>query len=161
MKRVAFIGLGSNLDEPVDQIQRAVSALNQVEDCRVTTSSKLYRNPPMGPANQPDYVNAAIMLETGLSARQLLVEMQRIETNQGRRRDGEHWGPRTIDLDLLLYEQEVINAPGLTVPHPGLAERAFVLQPLLDIQPDLHLPDGRSIAALLALLDSADIEAIS
>jgi len=129
---VACIGLGSNLDDPVAQIRRAFAALAALPQSRLTGRSSLYRTPPMGPRDQPDYVNAVARLETRLEALELLDALQAIETAQGRVR-AERWGPRTLDLDLLLYGEARIVTDRLTVPHPGLTERDFVLVPLREM----------------------------
>ncbi|MFU8821647.1 MAG: 2-amino-4-hydroxy-6-hydroxymethyldihydropteridine diphosphokinase [Gammaproteobacteria bacterium] len=146
----AYVGLGSNLDHPAGQVRRALSALAAIPDTRFIASSALYRSPPMGPQDQPDYVNAVAGLLTCLPARQLLGALQAIEDAQGRRRDGPRWGPRTLDLDLLLYGALCLDEDDLSLPHPGLAERAFVLVPLLELAPGLRVPGGGSIARLAA-----------
>ncbi|MGR9073154.1 MAG: 2-amino-4-hydroxy-6-hydroxymethyldihydropteridine diphosphokinase [Gammaproteobacteria bacterium] len=145
---VVYIGLGSNLDNPANQIQRArsgVSALDRVEE---TAFSSLYGSPPMGPQDQPDYVNAVMEIRTDLPPLELLKRLQEIEIRQGRVRHEERWGARTIDLDLLLYAQLEINLPELTVPHPGMQGRAFVLYPLMEIAPDLTVPGLGPLAHL-------------
>jgi 2-amino-4-hydroxy-6-hydroxymethyldihydropteridine diphosphokinase len=146
----AYIRLGSNLDDPVGQVRRALAALAAMPDTRLIASSALYRSPPMGPQDQPDFVNAVAGLLTCLPARQLLGALQVIEDAQGRRRDGPRWGPRTLDLDLLLYGGLCMDDDDLALPHPGLAERAFVLVPLLELAPGLRVPGGASIAKLAA-----------
>lgn len=145
----AYIGLGSNLDEPVQQLQAAFTALDALPDSRVTQRSSLYSSKPMGPADQPDYTNAVAELETGLSALDLLRAMQAIEQAQGRDRSGQRWGARTLDLDLLLYGDEVINTQELVVPHPGIAERDFVLVPLTEIAPEVVIPGQPALRQLL------------
>jgi len=157
----AYIGLGSNLDDPEGQLHRAVKALREIPNSRLTAVSPFYRSRPMGPAEQPDYVNAVAMLDTRLEPLALLDALQAIEQQQGRVRTGERWGPRTLDLDLLLYGTEVIEMPRLSVPHPGLKERNFVLQPLADLAPELILPDGSSIAALLAQCSAKGLERLT
>lgn len=154
----AFIGLGSNLDEPKTQILRAIAALRGLPLSRLTAVSRLYRSAPMGPADQPDYINAVAMLDTRLSPIELLDALQAIEQAQGRVRGAERWGPRTLDLDLLLYGTERIESERLLVPHPGMAERNFVLYPLSELSPELVLPDGRSLRQLLAACPSEGIE---
>jgi 2-amino-4-hydroxy-6-hydroxymethyldihydropteridine diphosphokinase len=144
----AYVGLGSNLDEPVAQVQRAFAALEALPQTRLVARSSLYRSPPMGPPDQPDYVNAVAALLTALPAADLLAALQSIEDAQGRRRDGPRWGPRTLDLDLLLYGELAVNSDRLVLPHPGLAERAFVLVPLLEVAPGLRIPGGPSVAQL-------------
>lgn len=152
---LAYIGLGSNLGDPVSQIRQALQAIAQTPGIALLAASRLYRNSPMGPADQPDYVNAVAALETSLSAEALLDALQAVENQQGRRRSGERWGPRTLDLDILLYGQEQLHTPRLTVPHPGVAQRAFVLLPLLDIAPDLPIP-GHGLVRDLAARQPAD-----
>jgi 2-amino-4-hydroxy-6-hydroxymethyldihydropteridine diphosphokinase len=143
-----FIGLGSNLGEPETQIQRALAALGKIANSTLTGVSPLYRNPAIGPGQQPDYLNAVAELHTALDALALLSQLQSIELAQGRVRT-ERWGARTLDLDLLLYGDACIDLPQLQVPHPRLHERNFVLYPLRDIAPDLVLPRGASLRALL------------
>lgn len=151
----AYIGLGSNLADPVGQIRQARLAIAHTAGIAELAFSGLYRNPPMGPADQPDYVNAAMAVATTLAPQALLQALQAIENRQGRQRSGERWGPRTLDLDILLYGQEQIQTPDLTVPHPGAAERAFVLLPLLEIAPDLAIP-GKGLVRDLAALHATD-----
>lgn len=155
--RPAYIGLGSNLDDPAAQIRKALGALECLPGTRCVAASRLYRNPPMGPQDQPDYVNAVAALETNLNADELLAALQGIERAQGRVRAAQRWGPRRIDLDLLVYGTARIARPGLHVPHPGIAERAFVLVPLAEIAPTLHVP---GFGALQDLLARTDIEAV-
>ena len=138
-RQLAYIGLGSNLDDPPAQIETAVRRLDRIPCSRVTTRSTLYRSAPFGPVEQPDFINAVVGLSTRLSARRLLKELKRIEARLGRV-PGVRWGPRAIDLDLLLLGDAVVREPGLTVPHPGIAERNFVLLPLREIAPDLVVP---------------------
>ena len=136
----AFIGIGSNLAYPSRQVASAISRLSEMRGAQLLARSSLYRSTPFGGVEQPDFINAVVQLETELSARALLTELQGIERAQGRDRDGERWGPRTLDLDLLVYGLERISEPGLLVPHPGIAERNFVLLPLSEIAPDLDVP---------------------
>jgi 2-amino-4-hydroxy-6-hydroxymethyldihydropteridine diphosphokinase len=154
---VAYIGLGSNLADPASQIRAARIALSRLPETREIAFSALYRTPPMGPAGQPDYVNAVLAVETRLDAESLLAELQRIETEQGRVRTGERWGARTLDLDLLLYGQRQFTTPTLTVPHPGIAERAFVVYPLLEIAPDLDIPGLGPLRELALRVSSASL----
>lgn len=144
-----FIGLGANLDHPEQQLKNAVNALRQLPSSRFNNCSAFYGSKPMGPQDQPDYVNAVAEIETTLAPEALLDELQRIEQQQGRQRKDERWGPRTLDLDLLLYGMQQIATERLTVPHYGLAEREFVLYPLQDIAAELQLPDGRLLSDLL------------
>lgn len=146
---VAYLGLGANLDDPVGQVRAAHRELQQDPEFTELAFSSLYRSAPMGPPNQPDYVNAVMAVVTRLRPEELLAKLHRIEHAHGRIRAGEHWGPRTLDLDLLLYGGETISTPTLQVPHPGIAEREFVLIPLLEIAPALKLPDGRKLGDLL------------
>lgn len=142
----AYIGLGSNLKNPIDQIKRAFDELNQLSESSLLTVSRLYRSSPMGPQYQPDYINAVAEIETALSPHVLLEKLLEIECQHGRiRTDGKRWTARTLDLDLLLYGDYVIQEKHLTVPHPGMLERAFVVTPLLEISPDLILPNGRHL----------------
>lgn len=143
-----FISLGSNLDEPALQIQRALEALGKLPNSALGTISPLYRNPAIGPGQQPDYLNGVAELGTSLDALSLLLHLQTIELAQGRMRT-ERWAARTLDLDLLLYGDAVIDLPQLQVPHPRMHERNFVLYPLHDIVPQLMLPRGISLQTLL------------
>ncbi|WP_260843118.1 2-amino-4-hydroxy-6-hydroxymethyldihydropteridine diphosphokinase [Sedimenticola selenatireducens] len=135
----AYIGLGSNLADPVSQVQLACSELKQLPESHVLACSSLYRSPPMGPADQPDYINAVAAIETTLTPHQLLAELQAIEQRHGRKRE-RRWGARTLDLDLLIYAEMALSDERLTLPHPGLAERDFVLYPLQEIAPSLVVP---------------------
>lgn len=153
----AYVGLGSNLDDPVRQVRAALAALAALPRTRLIASSALYRNPPMGPPEQPDFVNAVAGLLTALPALALLHGLQSIEDAQGRRRDGPRWGPRTLDLDLLIYGDTQLRSEALTLPHPGLAERTFVLVPLLEVAPGLRIPGGDRIALLAAATDGGGL----
>lgn len=144
----AYIGLGSNLAEPVDQVKIAISNLQLLPDSQLLLWSSLYASPPMGPQDQPDYINAVAEIETQLTAHQLLDALQAIEQQQGRIRN-RHWGERTLDLDVLLYGQDEIDDLRLQIPHPGIALRAFVLYPLAEIAPDLTIPKAGKIDQLL------------
>jgi 2-amino-4-hydroxy-6-hydroxymethyldihydropteridine diphosphokinase len=137
---LCVIGLGGNLDAPAERVRRARRVLASREGVREVAFSSLYKSKPMGPKDQPDYVNAVMAIETQLGPLELLDLLQSIESAEGRVRQGERWGPRTLDLDLLLYGSEVIQHPRLVVPHPGLAVREFVLHPLAEILPDLEVP---------------------
>lgn len=148
-KVVVFIGLGANLGDPVKTIKSARSAVNRIAGVRELAFSSLYRSAPMGPADQPYYVNAVMAVETTLEPLALLRELQAIENAHGRVRKGERWGPRTLDLDLLLYGDETVASDVLTVPHPGLADREFVLYPLAEIAPDLDIPGRGPLADLI------------
>jgi 2-amino-4-hydroxy-6-hydroxymethyldihydropteridine diphosphokinase len=153
-----YVGLGSNLDDPVLQVRRGLTALAALPDTTVVQPSSLYRSPPMGPPGQPDYVNAVCALATRLPAPRLLAHLQGIEDRHGRVRGPVRWGPRILDLDLLLYGDAELTLPDLTVPHPGLAERAFVLYPLLEIAPHLEIPSLGPIASLIRNCRIAGLE---
>jgi 2-amino-4-hydroxy-6-hydroxymethyldihydropteridine diphosphokinase len=153
LARLAFVGLGSNLGHPVRRVRNAVRALEHVPETLLSGCSRLYRGPPMGPTDQPDYVNAVVALHTSLGPSRLLGVLQGIEAAHGRRRDGPRWGPRTLDLDLLLLGGLSCRGPGLVLPHPGLADRAFVLLPLAELAPELEVPGLGRIRNLLARVD--------
>ena len=154
-----FIGLGSNLDDPVNQVQRALEELGQLPQCRLVRHSSLYRSDPVGPQDQPDFINAVAELHTALEAEALLDRLQAIE-QQHRRVRRIHWGPRTLDLDLLLYGDHTIDSERLSVPHPFMGERAFVLWPLAEIAPRLVLPDGTELSRLLDQCPMGTLERI-
>ena len=145
---LAYIGLGSNLSEPQAQITSALEKLQQLEHCLVLKVSSLYFSRPMGPQDQPDYMNAVVAIETSLSSLALLDVLQSIENDAGRVRKENRWGARVLDLDILLFDQLTINSERLTIPHYGLKLREFVLLPLVEIAPTLILPDGASVAEL-------------
>ena len=144
-----YVGLGSNLESPRVQLQRALSALGRLRATELREASSFYVTAPMGGPPQPDFVNAAAQLETGLTACELLDELHGIERSQGRRRDGGRWEPRTLDLDLLLYGEDRIMQDGLIVPHPRMRQRAFVLYPLYELAPELEIPGQGPLAGLL------------
>ena len=144
-----FIGLGSNLADPVEQVITAVKALQLLPDTNVVESSSLYASPPMGPQDQPDYTNAVVALDTTLSAHDLLDQLQTIELQHGRERK-RHWGERTLDLDLLVYGDKIIKDERLQVPHPGMSVRSFVLYPLQEIAPELIIPSMGTVEQLCA-----------
>jgi 2-amino-4-hydroxy-6-hydroxymethyldihydropteridine diphosphokinase len=155
---LAYIGLGSNLQDPVDQVSRALTTLRGLPETHCVAHSALYASPPMGPPDQPDYINAVACLSTALSPRDLLTGLQAIERSHGRVRNGTRWGPRTLDLDILLYGEQRIHEPGLSVPHPGIPERPFVVHPLAEIAPgDLVLPGLGPLARLLARCPQGDL----
>ncbi|MEW6353364.1 MAG: 2-amino-4-hydroxy-6-hydroxymethyldihydropteridine diphosphokinase [Pseudomonadota bacterium] len=145
----AYIGLGGNIADPVQQITRALAELNALPATRLHSRSRLYRSKPVGPADQPDYVNAVAALDTDLPPRTLLSRLLDIERRHGRIRDGVRWGPRTLDLDLLLYGELQHHDADLTLPHPRLHERSFVLYPLYDVAPDLVIPGYGPLRELL------------
>mgnify|MGYP001549950246 FL=1 len=150
MKLMAYIGIGSNLDDPVRQVREALEELDTIPDSVLMSQSGLYGSKPMGPADQPDYVNAVAAIDTLLSPEQLLEALQKIEQRLGRERDGEKWGPRVIDLDLLLYGKKKISTDTLTVPHPGLHERDFVIIPLAEIAGNITIPGKGLLSTLIA-----------
>ncbi len=152
----AYIGLGSNLNDPVQQVQAALAALSDLPETRCVRHSSLYRSAPLGQSDQPDYINAVAMLDTRLSARQLLTELQAMEHIHGRVRGAERWGPRPLDLDMLLYGDLQLESEELTVPHPRLAERSFVLYPLCEIAPDLEIPGLGGVQQLMAACRARD-----
>jgi 2-amino-4-hydroxy-6-hydroxymethyldihydropteridine diphosphokinase len=154
-----YVALGGNLDDPMGHVRRAIADLDAMTDTRLVRASHLYRNPPLGPQDQPDYVNAVACLDTALSPQEVLDGALAIERAHGRVR-GERWGPRTLDIDILLFDDRVISQERLRVPHPALTERSFVLYPLLEIAPDLIVPGHGTVAALAARLPRSDLERI-
>ena len=160
MERV-YIGLGSNLAEPQSQLRSALLALQALPDSRFIGCSSLYASDPLGPADQPRYVNAVAALDTRLEPHALLDQLQRIELEQGRQRKAERWGPRTLDLDILLFGERMLHDERLTVPHYHMHARAFVLYPLAELAPGLQLPDGRALTDLLADCPFTGLERIA
>lgn len=150
----AYIAIGSNLASPLEQVNAAVQALGEIPQSRLVQVSAFYRTPPLGPQDQPDYLNAAVVLETSLDAETLLDNTQRIELQQGRQRKAERWGPRTLDLDIMLFGDEVINTDRLTVPHYDMKNRGFMLWPLWEVAPELTFPNGESLQAILQQLNA-------
>lgn len=149
---LVYIALGSNLASPLEQVNAAINAIGEIPESRIVAISSFYRTPPLGPQDQPDYLNAAVALDTTLEPETLLDHTQRIELQQGRVRKAERWGPRTLDLDIMLFGDRVINSERLTVPHYDMKNRGFMLWPLFEISPDLHFPDGLSLHQVLAHL---------
>ncbi len=157
----AYIALGSNLQDPLTQLRYAVAAINKLPDSQVERSSSIYRSAPLGTVAQPDYLNAVLLLATALPPLRLLDALQQIEQAQGRVR-GVRWGPRTLDLDILLYGDLKIDSPRLTVPHPAMQQRNFVLCPLLEISDaNLVLPDGTVLDTLVAACPGNNLEKTS
>lgn len=159
----ACVGLGANLGDALAAVQGALQALDGLPDTRLLHASRLYRTPAWGKTDQPAFVNAAAVLETTLDARTLLDQMLQIERDWGRDRAGDgsdRWGARTLDLDLLLYGDAVIDEPGLRVPHPHLHERAFALVPLVEIAPDIVIPGHGRAADIVAAMVTGDIHAL-
>jgi 2-amino-4-hydroxy-6-hydroxymethyldihydropteridine diphosphokinase len=155
-----YIGLGSNLENPSLQIKAARAAITQIGHVQELAFSSLYHSAPMGPQDQPDYVNAVMSVTTNLPPIELLRCLQRIENDQGRIRKDQRWGARTLDLDMLLYGDQVIELPDLIVPHPGLTERVFVLYPLHEIAPQLLVPGKGNISDLLASCPKNELKRI-
>lgn len=158
---ISYIGIGSNQAQPIEQAKQAITALSNIKDTILLMCSSLYRSAPMGPQDQPDYINAVAKLETRLSALELLDALQVIEQEQGRERKALRWGPRTLDLDILLYADQEIENERLTVPHYGMKEREFVLYPLFEIAPTLQMPNGTSLIEILKHCDKNGLTAIT
>ena len=157
---MVYIGLGSNLADPRAQVEAGLRALARLTDTRLVRSSRLYRSAPWGRTNQPEFVNAVAELYTNLAPQSLLDALLAIERQAGRERDATRWGPRVLDLDILVYADLVIDLPGLHVPHPHLHERAFVLMPLCEIAPDLWIPGKGRADVLLAQLGATTCRAL-
>lgn len=155
-----FIGIGSNLGNPRQQVADATKALAQITQTRVVAFSPWYESDPVGPAGQPNYINGAAWLETTLDAHTLLDSLQAIENAHQRVREV-RWGPRTLDLDILLYGNAQIDTDRLHVPHPYLTERSFVIQPLADLKPDIVLPGGMTLTALLRNTDTSSLRRLT
>jgi 2-amino-4-hydroxy-6-hydroxymethyldihydropteridine diphosphokinase len=144
-----YIGLGSNLSDPIEQVKQAIIELAKIPNSAILATSSIYLSRPMGPQDQDDYINAVLALETQLKPLDLLDALQTIEHNAGRVRKDNRWGARILDLDILLYSDNVINNDRLTVPHYGIKEREFVLVPLAEIAP-YHILPCKSVVATLA-----------
>lgn len=155
---VAYIGIGSNLDGPVQQVVDAIRELQNLPLSCCTQASSLYANPPMGSQGQPDYINAVVELHTRLQPDELLAELQSIENRHHRKRGAVQWGPRTLDLDILLYGEQVVNTPDLCIPHPGAHERAFVLYPLMELHDGISIPGRGTIAELVKQVLKGDMQ---
>lgn len=149
----AYVGLGANLGPKEVTLLRAVDLLAGEPGVEVLAVSQLHETQPVGNTDQPDFLNGALSVDTSLSPRELLDALLRVEQELGRVRDDERWGPRTIDLDLLVYGDEIVDEPGLRVPHPRLHERRFALEPLVDLEPELVVPGLGAVSELLAQLD--------
>ena len=145
---IAYIGLGSNLSNPIEQVKKAIDEIANIGQSQIIASSSLYLSKPMGPKDQDDYINGVVAIKTSLSAIALLDALQTIENSAGRIRKENRWGARILDLDILLFGDEIIDTPRLTIPHYGMREREFVLLPLAEIAPDLILPHGESVKVL-------------
>lgn len=157
MKKTAYIGLGSNINQPYLQLKNAIEALAALHETTVLQDSGYFVSKPMGPKDQPDYVNAVVLIETTLNARELLKHCQLIEQQQGRIKI-RHWGERSIDLDILLYADEQINQRDLIVPHPGIGQRDFVYMPLLKLNPEITIPGKGMLKNILASDSTAKLK---
>ncbi|WP_438951232.1 2-amino-4-hydroxy-6-hydroxymethyldihydropteridine diphosphokinase [Porticoccus sp.] len=160
MAEITYIGLGSNLNQPLQQLQNAAIELASLPDTRLMALSSWYRSVPMGPQDQPDFINGVAKLYTSLPPRKLLAALQAIEQAHLRKKD-KHWGPRTLDLDILLYGEQVIDDFDLQVPHTGIHLRNFVLLPLAEITEQLIFPDGTSLVSHLENCPSGGIVRLS
>ena len=157
---MVYIGLGSNLADPRAQVEGGLRALAGLANTRLVRSSRLYRSAPWGRADQPEFVNAIAELDTALAPQNLLDALLAIERQAGRERDATRWGPRVLDLDILAYDDLVLDTPGLHLPHPHLHERVFVLMPLCEIAPQLQIAGKGRVDVLLAQLDAATCRAL-
>ena len=153
----AWLGLGSNLQQPVSQLKDALRRLGQLEGIEILEVSGLYRTPPWGDDQQDDFINAVVRIETDLGPVHLLHALQSIENEMGRQRSGRHWGPRLIDIDLLLYGDQQVQTEELELPHPRMHERAFVLIPLCELDKTVTIPGYGVAELLLKQLDSSGI----
>lgn len=157
----AYVALGSNLGDSRQHLLDAIEALAALPHTKVIARSKIYRTPPWGVVDQPDFLNGVVALETALEPHQLLDALLQIERAAGRQRNGERWGPRTLDLDLLHVVGKAVNDERLTLPHPHIADRAFVLLPLGDVASDLEIPGQGKVADLLRTVDTQGCEALA
>jgi 2-amino-4-hydroxy-6-hydroxymethyldihydropteridine diphosphokinase len=157
----AYIALGSNLGDSQQQLADAIHALAALPQSRLLARSHIYRTPPWGVHDQPDFLNAVVVLETPLPPHDLLDALLEIERTAGRERNGERWGPRILDLDLLHVAGKTVNDERLTLPHPHMAERAFVLLPLNELAPDLEIPGQGRVADLLRAVDTQGCEVLA
>ena len=154
-----FIGLGSNLGDPCDNIHKAVDRLSRNDSLEITKLSPLYATPPMGPQNQSDFVNAVAEIKTAMDPQDLLITCKSIEAEMGRVAN-ERWGPRLIDIDILLYDDQIVETENLQIPHKGISQRSFVLIPLADLDQDLDIPGLGGLAELIRRLGPAEIRLI-
>ncbi len=157
---IAFIGLGSNMNSPRQQITTAIQSLGEIQSTQMISASSLYESKPVGPQDQGDYINAVVKLETDLVAIALLDSLQAIENDHGRERK-QHWGPRTLDLDILLFGDQVIHIDRLTIPHAEICNRPFVLVPLAEINPDCVIPEKGLVTDLVSKVDQAGLTVMS
>jgi 2-amino-4-hydroxy-6-hydroxymethyldihydropteridine diphosphokinase len=156
----AYVALGSNLDEPARQVLRAFRALAELPQTRLVARSGLYRSPPFGPVSQPDFVNAVAGVLTQLGPEALLGELKALELRLGRAAPVVRWGPRSIDLDLLAHGSSELSTDTLALPHPGIAQRAFVLVPWCDVSPAFEVPKVGRVSALAGRIDRGGLERI-
>jgi 2-amino-4-hydroxy-6-hydroxymethyldihydropteridine diphosphokinase len=158
---LVFVGLGSNLGDSITYLNKGIQALRDCYQISQLTLSRYYKSKPHGPQNQPDYINAVSCFKTNLEAHDLLAILQKIEKNNDRKSNGKHWEARTLDLDLLLYDNIIIETETLTVPHPWMVERAFVLYPLQELSPDLVFPNGQSLMHFISKVSADELQLIS
>jgi len=161
MSVIAYVALGSNLDDPANHVRRACQELGALPQTRCLQYSCLYQSTPHGPTDQPDYINAVAELETALPPNELLLMLQSLEKAHGRVPTGEHWGPRPLDLDILLYGDQQIDGPDLQIPHPYMTERAFVLYPLAELAPELSIPGYGALSDLLQSCPAEGLEPLN
>lgn len=157
---ISYIAIGSNQGDPIKQLALAICAMDKIGNTSVLAQSSFYYSTPMGPQDQPDYVNAVVKLKTNLLPLKLLDKLQKIEISQGRIRKKERWASRHLDLDILLCDDLIINHPRLIVPHYGMKVRAFVLYPLFEIDENIKLPDGNMVSHLLTKCDMSSLTKI-
>lgn len=155
-----YIGIGSNLEDPVVQVKDAIEELEMLPDTILEARSSLYTGKPMGPQDQPDYINAVVALDTLLSPEDLFTRLVAIEEQAGRVRDGEQWGPRILDLDLLMYGKKKIDEAHLTVPHPGMHERDFVIIPLAEIAGNMKIPGHGLLSTLINQVENHSLKKV-
>lgn len=158
--KVSYIALGSNLEHPLQQLKRALLAIDQLPETYLLAYSSFYQSAPMGPQDQPSFINAVAKIHTSLTPLKLLDALQAIEKQQGRVKK-QHWGTRTIDLDIVLYDHTIMQSERLTLPHYGAKKRDFVLKPMAEISPDLEFPDGEPIIKALENCPSYELEKIT
>jgi 2-amino-4-hydroxy-6-hydroxymethyldihydropteridine diphosphokinase len=156
----AYVALGSNLDDPVRQLRNGLESLGKLPDTRIVRVSSFYRSAPVGYADQPDFVNAVAVIETGLAPRALLDALLAIERRHGRVREFPN-APRTLDLDIVAYGDRIVDEPGLAIPHPRMHERAFVMVPLAEIAPDAAIPGRGTVSVLAARVDGGSVARIA
>ena len=157
----AYIGLGSNLSDPQAQVTQALQELDSIADTKLVKHSSLYISKPMGPTDQPNYINAVAKIVTRLSPEDLLTALQNIEQNHQRQRKNQRWGPRTLDLDIILFGDLQMNSKKLEIPHYGVAEREFVLIPLQELQADLIIPGRGAVAELIEQLPPYSLQKLN